>query len=78
MSLRTALQQCFENEPTKIFGIQDLCNSVEKYYSFSEFQRQLDPQYPQPRYEHEIRSLVAKLKKDKVIEHIKHNQYRLK
>ena len=77
MSLKTALLQCFKDEPNVIFGIQDLCRKVQKYYTFSDFQRELDPRHPQPRYEHEIRSIVAKLKTQRLIRHLKRNQYKL-
>jgi len=77
MSLKDALLQCFKDEPNTIFGIQDLCRKVQRYYAFSDFQRELDPRHPQPRYEHEIRSLVAKLKKKRLINHLNKNQYRL-
>ena len=33
--------------------------------------------HPQPRYEHEIRSRIAKLKKERHIDHLDQNQYRL-
>ena len=77
MSLKNALLQCFEDEPNTIFGIQDLCRKVQKYYTFSDFQRELDPRHPQPRYEHEIRSLVNKLKTERLIRRLNRNQYRL-
>jgi hypothetical protein len=77
MSLKDALQKCFEDEPDRVFGIQDLCNKVQKYYTFSNFQKQLDTRYPQPRYEHEIRSQVNKLKKEGLIIYIARDSYKL-
>ncbi len=77
MSLREALVKCLEAEPYRIFGIQDLCEVVQRYYELSDFQKELDPKYPQPRYVHEIRSLIAKLKKERYIDHLGRNQYRL-
>ena len=77
MSLKDALRKCFENEPSKIFSIQDLCSNVQKYYTFSDFQRQLDPKHPQPRYEHEIRSRVNKLRRERFIVRLAWNQYKL-
>ena len=77
MSLREALVRCFKAEPYRIFGIQDLCKAVQRYYEFSDFQRELDPKHPQPRYEHEIRSRIARLKKERHIDHLGYNQYRL-
>ena len=77
MSLKSALLQCFKDEPNTVFGIQDLCRKVQKYYTFSDFQRELDPKHPQPRYEHEIRSRVRNLKVKRLIIHLRRNQYRL-
>jgi hypothetical protein len=75
--LKAALRKCFEDEPSRIFGIQDLCSAVQRYYFFSNFQKQLDPKHPQRRYEHEVRSLVNKLKAEHVIVHLARNQYKL-
>lgn len=77
MSLKDALLRCFRDEPNDIFSIQDLCSKVQEYYTFSDFQRELDPNHPQPRYEHEIRSLVNKLKREHVIARLAWNQYKL-
>ena len=77
MSLKDALRKCFEDEPSNIFSVQDLCSDVQKYYTFSDFQRQLDPKHPQPRYEHEIRSRVNKLKRERLIVQLARNQYKL-
>ena len=77
MSLKEALLQCFKDEPNIIFGIQDLCRKVQKYYTFSDFQRELDPRHPQPRYEHEIRSRVNNLRQKRLITHLGRNQYKL-
>lgn len=76
-SLKSALLKCFEYEPNSIFGIQELCAKVQKYYTFTEFQMELDPKHPQPRYEHEVRSLISKLKKEHKIIYLARNQYRL-
>lgn len=77
MSLREALLRCFRDEPSTVFGIRDLCHKVQRYYRFSEFQRDLDPKHPQPRYEHEIRSNINRLKKGRVIVRLGFNRYRL-
>ena len=77
MSLKDALRKCFEDEPSNLFSIQDLCSNVQKYYTFSDFQKQLDPKHPQPRYEHEIRSRVNKLKGEHLIVRLARNQYKL-
>jgi hypothetical protein len=77
MSLREALLRCFQNEPNRIFGIQDLCAAVQKYYTFTEFQKADDPKHPQPRYAHEIRSQIARLKKERIIDYLNRDQYKL-
>ena len=77
MSLKNALLKCFEDEPNNIFGIQELCAKVQKYYTFTDFQMQLDPKYPQPRYKHEVRSLISKLKTEHKIIYLARNQYKL-
>ena len=77
MSLKDALKKCFEDEPNSIFGIQDLCIKVQKHYTFSDFQREPDPKHPQPRYEHEIRSIINRLKKEHFIVRLGFNQYKL-
>lgn len=77
MSLKNALLQCFKDEPSVIFGIQDLCRKVQKYYTFSDFQKELDPKHPQPRYHHEVRSRVSDLKEERLINHLGRNQYKL-
>ena len=77
MSLRNALIKCFENEPNRIFSIQNLCSVVQQYYTFTNFQKELDLNHPQPRYEHEVRSRIAKLKKERIIIRLVRNQYKL-
>ncbi len=77
MSLREALLRCFRDEPCRIFRIHDLCEMVQKYYQFSEFQQELDPRHPQPRYEHEVRSQVNKLRRQGHIERLGWNRYHL-
>ena len=76
MSLRNAIVQCFMNEPERVFGIQELCNAARKYYEVSPFQEELDPRHPQPRYDHEIRSEVAKIRALGYIIRFGRNRYR--
>ena len=77
MSLREALLLCFRDEPQRIFGIQDLCLAVRRYYEVTPFQEELDPLHAQPRIDHEVRSQLARIKKQGHIERLGHNQYRL-
>ena len=64
ISLRKALLQCFRDEPGRVFGIQNVCGAVRKYYRFSAFQEELDPIHPQPRFAHEVRSDIVRLGRD--------------
>ena len=77
LSLKSALLKCFEDEPKNIFGIQELCAKVQKYYTFTEFQMELDPKHPQPRYEHEVRCQINRLKTERKIVYLARNQYKL-
>ncbi len=77
MSLINSLLKCFEDEPNRIFAIQELCLAVQKYYTFSDFQKEPDPKHPQLRYEHEVRSQIAKLKKQRLITRLDRNKYKL-
>ena len=77
LSLGTALLICFRDEPNHIFNIQELCAKVQKYYFLTEFQMEFDPKYPQPRYVHEVRSIINKLKREHKIIYLARNQYRL-
>jgi len=77
LSLKSALLKCFEDEPKNIFGIQELCAKVQKYYTFTEFQMELDPKHPQPRYEHEVKSRISKLKTERKIVYLARNQSKL-
>ena len=77
LSLLEALLRCFRDEPGRVFGIQDLCGTVRKYYTFSAFQEELDPIHPQPRYAHAVRSTIARMKKSGEIARLGRNQYQL-
>ncbi len=76
MSLRAALHQCFEDEPSRVFAVRDLYEGIEKYYELTFFQRQPDPQYGGARYKHEVRSELAKMTGRGTIHHIGRDQYR--
>lgn len=77
LSLKIALLKCFEDEPKHIFGIHELCAKVQKYYTFTEFQVELDPKHPQHRYEHQVRCQINRLKTEREIVYLAHNQYKL-
>lgn len=77
MSLKNALLRCFEDEPNHMFSIQELCDKVQKYYTLTEYQMDLDPRYGQPRYKNEVRSEINKLQKAHSIIYPARNQYEL-
>lgn len=77
MSLDEALLMCFRAEPQRIFGIQDLCLAVRRYYEVTSFQEEPDPLHGQSRIAHEVRSQVARIKRRGHIEYLGRNQYRL-
>ena len=78
MTFEEALIQIFKDNPKKNLEIQDLYNRIEDYCKLTDFQKENDPKYSRPRYHHIIRSIVAKLKKKKIIIRVGYDQYRLK
>ncbi len=47
----------------------------EDFYNVSEYQRELDPKYPSPRIQHEIRSHLKKLVDDNIVSHPSRAKY---
>lgn len=75
MSIKNALCLCFLEEPLRIFEMHDLYEAFQQYYELSDFQRELSPKYPQPRYCNDVRSEVAKLVKVGYVVRVGQNQY---
>ncbi|MBI5194083.1 MAG: hypothetical protein HZA08_11680 [Nitrospirae bacterium] len=78
MSIENAIIQLFTDRPEKIFGVQEIYGGLQTYYQLSDFQRELDPKHPQPRFHHEVRSILARLEKQGIIENLGRNKRRLK
>lgn len=79
MSMERAIIQVFESSPNKIFTVKEICNSFQNYYELSDFQREIqNSEYPQPRFHHEIRSILVRLEKQDIIEKLDRNMRRLK
>ncbi|OGW72071.1 MAG: hypothetical protein A2047_01940 [Omnitrophica bacterium GWA2_41_15] len=77
MSIEEAIIRVFKNKPNKIFAVQEIYSDFEEYYDLSDYQRQLDSNHPQPRFHHEIRSVLAKLEHDGIIIRIGRNERKL-
>ncbi len=77
-SLRDAIVLLFESEPEKRFTLKEVYDGIEDLYDLSESERELHPRYPQPRYYHEVRSIIAEMEKARFIEKLDRDQRRLK
>ncbi len=77
MSLSAALQQCFDGDPARVFGVQDLCRSARRYYPVSPFQEEPDPLHGQSRYAHSVRSNLNRLKRQGTIVRLGRDEWRL-
>ena len=77
-NLRDAIVRIFEGEPNKRFTLREVYERLEDHYELSEYDKELDPKYPQPRYYHEARSIIATLEKEGVIERLDRDRRRLK
>ncbi len=76
-SLENAVIEVFQSQPDKVFTIQEIYDRIEDYYDLSDYQKELDPKYPQPRYCHEVRSIVARLERLGVVKKIARDQRKL-
>lgn len=76
-SLEAAIMQIFKSDPTKLFEIQEVYTYLPDYYELSDFQKELDPNYPQPRYYHEVRSIIVRLETQGKITKVGKNKRKL-
>ena len=74
-SLRTALIKLIKNNAEKILSVSDMYDQFPNYYDLSVYQLEDDPKYPQARYKHEIRSILAKLVREGLVIRLERNQY---
>ena len=74
-SLKNALIKLFSDNKGKIFSVQDIYNQFHNYYDLSEYQLEDDVKYPQARFKHEIRSILAKLVREQLVAKPERNQY---
>lgn len=77
-SLREAIVHIFEVEPDKRFTLKEIYESIPDHYELSEDQKELDEKYPQPRFQHEARRIIAALEKEGIIERLDRDLRRLK
>ncbi len=77
-NLRDAIVLVFESEPKKRFTLKEIYENIAHYYELSDQDKELDAKYPQPRYYHEARAIIASLEKQDVIERLDRDQRRLK
>ena len=76
-SLRGAIKRIFEEAPDRCFTLKEIYESIDDHYELTEYQKELDAKYPQPRFQHEARSIIAMLEKERVIERLDRDRRRL-
>jgi hypothetical protein len=77
-SLREAIIHIFESQPNQRLTLKEIYESIEDHYELSEYERELDAKYPQPRFYHLARSIIAALEKEGIIERLDRDRRRLK
>ncbi len=77
-NLREAIVRIFESDPKKRFTLKEIYENIGNHYELSERDEELDAKYPQPRYYHEARAIIAALEKQGIIERLDRDQRRLK
>ncbi len=75
-NLREAIVRIFEEKPDKCFTLKEIYESIEDRCELSESQRELDAKYPQPRFQHEARGIIATLEKERIIERLDRDRRR--
>ena len=77
-SLQDAIVRIFESEPEKRFTLKEIYDHIADHYELTENDRELHPKYPQPRFYHEARSIIASLERSGFIERLDRDRRRLK
>ncbi|HYK92272.1 MAG TPA: hypothetical protein VE398_26160 [Acidobacteriota bacterium] len=77
-SLREAIVQIFEDEPNKRFALKEVYERIKDHYELSESDKELDAKYPQPRFYHEARGIIATLEREGFIERLDRDRRRLR
>lgn len=76
--MERALIKIFEDNLDREFTMEEILFEFQKYYELSDYQKEDDPTYPQPRWHHEIRSILAKLIKKGIVKRLRRNCYKYK
>ena len=77
-SLKEAIVRIFEAEPDRRFMLKEIYENIPNHCELTEDQKELDEKYPQPRYQHEARRIIAALEKEGIIERLDRDLRRLK
>ena len=75
MTMEQVLIKVFRNKTNREFTMEDIRFEFQNYYELSDYQKENNSKYLQPRWHHEIRSIIAKLKKRGIVIHKKRNCY---
>jgi len=73
--MKEALISVFKNNPSKEFSLEEIRFDFQDYYELSDYQKEDDPKHPQPRWHHEVRSILAKLVKEGIIKKLRRDCY---
>ena len=52
-TLREAIVLIFEGESNRRFALKEIYERIEDHYDLSEYEKEFDAKYPQPRFYHE-------------------------
>jgi hypothetical protein len=77
-SLREAIVRIFEADPNKRFTLKEIYERIPDHCELSEDQMELDEKYPQPRFQHEARGIIAELEKEDIIDRLDRDKRKLK
>ena len=77
-SIRDAIIKVVSSAKENSIYLQAIYDGVCREYNVTEYQNQPDPKYGRRRIEHEIRSIIAKLVSERVIERSARGWYRIK
>ena len=78
MSIKNAIIKVLSDAKDREVLLQDIYRGVYRVYKVSDYQEEPDPKYGQKRIEQEIRSILAKLVKESVVEYPRRKYYKIK
>jgi hypothetical protein len=77
-SIRAAIIKVLSDANSKEVLLQDIYRNVHRVYKVSDYQEEPDPKYGQKRIEQEIRSIIAKLVTEGIVEYPRRKYYKIK